>query len=169
MTDADYFGLLGVERRWRLDRGALERNYLERSQASHPDGFIGQDSGTQRAAMERSSQLNQGYRILRDPVLRAEYLVKLGGTDLDSSDPRTGAPKPSQAFLIEMIDLRERLAEGDVAAVREEIEARAEQALDAGIAALDRGEVAEAARELVARRYFQRFLDEVDASEERPT
>ena len=167
MTDADYFGLLGLERRWRLDRGALERSYLERSQASHPDGFIGQDSGVQRAAMERSSQLNQGYRILRDPVLRAEYLVKLGGIDLDSSDPRTGAPRPTQEFLIEMIELRERLAEGEAAAVREEIEARAEQSLDAGIAALARGEVAVAARELVARRYFQRFLDEVDASEER--
>ena len=170
MTDADYFGLLGLERRWRLDRGALERSYLERSQASHPDGFIGQDSGVQRAAMERSSQLNQAHRTLRDPVLRAEYLVKLGGVDLDSSDPRTGAPRPSQDFLIEMIELRERLAEGEAAAVREEIEARAEQSLDAaGVAALDRGAVAVAARELVARRYFQRFLDEVDASEERRT
>jgi molecular chaperone HscB len=169
MTDADYFGLLGLERRWQLDRGALERNYLERSQASHPDGFIGQDSATQRAAMERSSQLNQGYRTLRDPVLRAEYLVKLGGIDLDSSDPRTGAPRPSKDFLIEMIELRERLAEGDVAAVQGEIEARAEQALDAGIAALDRTDIAAAARELVARRYFQRFLDEVEAGEERRT
>ena len=169
MTDADYFGLLGLERRWQLDRGALEGNYLERSKASHPDGFVGQDSGAQRAAMERSSQLNQGYRTLRDPVLRAEYLVKLGGIDLDSSDPRTGAPRPGQDFLIEMIDLRERLAEGDLAAVQGEIEARTEMALDAGIAALDRGDVAVAARELVARRYFQRFLDEVDASEERRT
>jgi len=169
MTDADYFGLLGLERRWPLDRAALERSYLERSQASHPDGFVGQDSGTQRAAMERSSQLNQGYRILRDPVLRAEYLVKLGGIDLDSSDPRTGAPRPGQDFLIEMIELRERLAEGDVSAVQGEIEARAEQSLDAGIAALDRGDITVAARELVARRYFQRFLDEVDASEERGT
>lgn len=169
MTDVDYFGLLGLERRWQLDRAALERSYLERSQASHPDGFVGQDSATQRAAMERSSQLNQGYRILRDPVLRAEYLVKLGGIDLDSSDPRTGAPRPGQDFLIEMIELRERLAEGDVSAVRDEIEVRAEQSLDAGIAALDKGDVAVAARELVARRYFQRFLDEVDASEERRT
>jgi hypothetical protein len=71
--------------------------------------------------------------------------------------------------LIEMIELRERLAEGDVAAVQGEIEARAEQALDAGIAALDRTDIAAAARELVARRYFQRFLDEVEAGEERRT
>lgn len=167
MTDADYFGLLGQDRRWDIDRAALERSYLERSQATHPDGFVGQDSATQRAAMERSSALNSAYRTLRDPVLRAEYLVKLGGVDLDSSDPRTGAPKPGQEFLLEMIDLRERLADGDVPAVRGEIEARADRALDAAIAALGRGEVADAARELVARRYFQRFLDEVDAIEER--
>jgi molecular chaperone HscB len=113
--------------------------------------------------MERSSQINAGYRVLRDPVLRAEYLIKLGGVDLDSSDPRTGAPHPTQAFLIEMIELRERLAEGQVEGLREEVEARADAALDAAIAALDRGEVRGAAEQLVARRYFQRFMDEVDA------
>ena len=163
MTDADYFGLFGLERRWRVDRGEVERRYLELSQQHHPDNAVGQSAGVQRAAMERSSQINAGYRVLRDPVQRAEYLVKLGGVDLDSSDPRTGAPHPTQAFLIEMIELRERLSEGQVEGLREEVEARADAALDAAIAALDGGEVRVAAEHLVARRYFQRFMDEVDA------
>ena len=49
--------------------------------------------------------------MLRDGVRRAEYLVKLGGVDLDSSDPQSGAPHLTQAFLIEMIERRERLDE----------------------------------------------------------
>ena len=41
----------------------------------------------------------------------------------------------------------------------------ADQAFDEAIVALDRADIVTAARELVARRYYQRFLDEVDAGE----
>ncbi|HEY0137991.1 MAG TPA: Fe-S protein assembly co-chaperone HscB [Nannocystis sp.] len=161
MTDADYFALLGLDRRWQVDRSALERSYLERSRQAHPDAFVGQGAAAQRSALEASSRLNTAYSVLRDPVRRAEYLVKLGGVDLDSSDPVRGSPQPSQSFLIQMIELRERLAEDDTDAIRDEIEARAEQAFDEAVAALERNDIPVAARELVARRYYQRFLDEV--------
>ncbi len=161
MADADYFALLGLARRWQVDRSALERSYLERSRATHPDAFVGKSAAAQRTALEASSRLNTAYSVLRDPVRRAEYLVKLGGVDLDSSDPVRGSPQPSQSFLIQMIELRERLAEDDTDAIRDEIEARAEQAFDEAVAALERNDIPMAARELVARRYYQRFLDEV--------
>jgi molecular chaperone HscB len=164
MTETDHFELFGLERRWRVDRDAVERRYLELSQQHHHDHAVGQSTAAQRAAMEQSSRINAAYRVLRDPVQRAEYLIKLGGVDLDSSDPQTGAPHPTQEFLIEMIDLRERLADGQAEQLRDDVEARADAALDAAIAALDRGEVRPAAEQLVARRYFQRFLDEVNAS-----
>lgn len=165
MSDSDYFELLGLARRWQVDRNLLERNYLERSREAHPDAFVGKGAAAQRAAVELSSRINTAYRVLRDPILRAEYLVKQGGIDLDSNDPQHGAPTPSQAFLIQMIELRERLSEDGSAEVREEIEARTDQAFDEALAALGRGDNVTAARELVARRYYQRFLDEVDAVE----
>ena len=122
-------------------------------------------AAAQRAALELSSRINAAYRVVRDPILHAEYLVKLSGIDLDSNDPIQGAPTPTQAFLIQMIELRERLSEEGSAEVRDEIEARADQAFDEAIVALDRADIVTAARELVARRYYQRFLDEVDAGE----
>lgn len=165
MTDSDYFELLGLSRRWQVDRNLLERNYLERSREAHPDAFVSKGAAAQRAALELSSRINAAYRVIRDPILRAEYLVKLSGIDLDSNDPIQGAPTPTQAFLIQMIELRERLSEEGSAEVRDEIEARADQAFDEAIVALDRADIVTAARELVARRYYQRFLDEVDAGE----
>jgi molecular chaperone HscB len=165
MSDSDYFELLGLARRWQVDRNLLERNYLQRSREAHPDAFVGKGSAAQRAAVELSSRINAAYRVLRDPILRAEYIVKQGGIDLDSNDPQHGAPTPSQSFLIQMIELRERLSEDGSAEVREEIEARTDQAFDEAIAALGRADIVTAARELVARRYYQRFLDEVDAVE----
>ena len=85
-------------------------------------------------------------------------------------DPETGAPRPTQAFLIEMIELREQLEEarGDDDAVdelRDAIETRAGGALDDAIAALGRGETPAAARALVVHRYLRRFLEEVDGDD----
>jgi molecular chaperone HscB len=170
----DHFARLGLERRWAIDRNALEDGYLARSRVAHPDRFATADSATRRNAVESSSALNQAYRTLRDGVARAEYLVKLGGIDLDSSDPQTGAPHPEQAFLIEMIDRRERLAElrelsgragaDALAALREEVEGEIDEVFDGAVAALDADDVRAAAATLVHRRYLARFLDEIDSA-----
>lgn len=164
----DHFARLGLERGFTIDRDALERAYLERSRRYHPDRHVGADSATRRAAVEHSSALNQGYRSLRDPVERAEYLVKLGGLDLDSSDAQTGAPHPEQSFLIEMIDRRERLEElreaGEDALdqLRDEVEAELDAVFDRAVAALAGADMRAAAAALVHRRYLQRFISEID-------
>ncbi|WP_434417575.1 Fe-S protein assembly co-chaperone HscB [Nannocystis pusilla] len=166
-VDTDPFALFDLPRRHAASRDAIEQRYLELSRAAHPDNVVGEGTAARRAAVERASAVNAAYRVLRDPVLRAEALVKLGGIDLDSTDPERGAPHPTQAFLLEMIDLRERLDDGGpdgVAALRDDVEARCDAALDAAVDALDAGEVRRAAEHLVARRYFQRFLDETDSS-----
>lgn len=163
----DHFARFGLARRWQLDRDALEDRYLEVSQRVHPDRHANADAATRRAALEHSAALNEGYAILRDGVRRAEYLVKLGGIDLDSSDPQTGAPHPEQSFLIEMIERREQLDDATQDALgelRDEVEAELEATLDRAIAALQLGDVRAAAAALVHRRYLQRFLTEIDTA-----
>jgi len=118
--------------------------------------------------MERSAALNEGYRVLRDPVRRAEYLCALRGVDVDSSDPKTGAPAMDQAFLMEMIERREEIeqARGAGADALEQLRARVDdeldEALDEAVVQLEQERVAEAARALVRRRYLQRIVDEID-------
>jgi molecular chaperone HscB len=149
-----------------IDRDALERNYLERASRAHPDRVVGASSEARRAAMEDSAAINAAYRVLREPVARAEYLVALSGIDLDSNDRQTGAPHPEQAFLIGMIDRREQLADASteqLASLREGVESELDEHFDAALAALQAGDAAKAALELVHRRYLQRFLDEIDA------
>lgn len=161
----DHFARLGLARAWQLDRDALERNYLAGARVVHPDRFASSDSATRRLAMEHSAALNEAYRVLRDPVLRAEYLVELAGIDLDSSDKQSGAPHPSQAFLIEMIELREQLEDaqpGQLDALHEQVEERLDESLSAALAALDADRPRDAAIALVHRRYLQRFIDEVE-------
>jgi molecular chaperone HscB len=165
----DHFETFGLPRQWQLDRTDLEQRYLELSRTVHPDRFV--DTTEKRVAMERAATVNEGYRTLRDPVKRAEFLVALGGIDLDSSDADRGAPKMDAAFLADMIERREELAEqrarGPAAleGMRENVESAAAGALAEAVQLLERGDVPGAARRLVARRYFARLLDEIDASE----
>ncbi len=166
LADIDPFELFDLPRQHNVARELVESRYRELSKAAHPDNVVSESVGERRRAVEQASKINAAYRALRDPVLRAEALVRLAGVDLDSSDPLHGAPHPTQAFLHEMIDLRERLEDGGPAglpALQAEIEARAERALDAAVAALGAGDVRAAAEHLVARRYFQRFLEETEA------
>ncbi len=164
----DHFTVLGQRRGYGIDRDALESAYLERAAAAHPDRVANGSSGEKRRAMEISSAVNEAYRVLRHPVRRAEYLVKLGGIDLDSSDPQTGAPKMPQTFLIEMIERRETLdaakAQGPAALddVRETVESELDDVLDDAVESLEAGDIPAAAQRLVTRRYLQRLLDEVE-------
>lgn len=165
---ADHFSRLGLPRRHGLDREAIEQAYLQRAPKVHPDRFVGAPPGQRRAAMEHSAALNEGYRVIRDPVRRAEYLCKLAGIDVDSSDPQAGAPAMDQAFLVEMIERREQVDEAQQAGtaaleqLRARVEDEREDAFDAAVEALEAERIPEAARSLVVRRYLQRLVDEID-------
>ncbi len=165
----DHFARLGLKPSVDVDRESLESNYLERSVAAHPDRHQAAGDAAQRLAMEHASALNVAYKTLRAPVGRAEYLVKMGGIDLDSSDVVGGAPKPDQAFLFEMIERREALDEA-AAAGEEALEDMRDGLADESGAVLRRaqqalrdGAVADAARELVTHRYLKRLDEEIEA------
>jgi molecular chaperone HscB len=167
VSTPDHFATLGLPVGYDIDRAVLEQSYLALQQAHHPDRAVGGSSSEQRAAVEKSAALNEGYRVLRDPVRRAEYLCKLGGVDLDSNE---GAPKMDQAFLVEMIERREQLQEATRAAqldaLREDVAGQLDVALDDAVAGLRAGKIDVAARALVRRRYLQRLVDEIDARAE---
>jgi molecular chaperone HscB len=156
-----------MERRFEIDAEVLEREYLTRAVAVHPDRVATGTARDKREAMERAAEVNEAYRTLRDPVRRAEYLVRLGGIDLDSSDAVGGAPAMDQAFLVDMIERREAVAQaqegGGLDDLRARVEDELDDVLDDAVDKLKAGDLAGAARGLVARRYLQRLVDEMDS------
>ena len=103
MSD-DYFHRLGLPRRFALDAGELERAYLARSRAVHPDFHLAGSSADLNASLELSAAVNEAYNTLRDPFARAEHLLALEGgpTAAEHRDM-------PMAFLAEMLDLREQI------------------------------------------------------------
>jgi len=79
----DYFTFFGFPRKLNVDVAQLEREFYQLSRKLHPDLFSRADAREQEWSLEQSSQLNDAYRTLRDPIKRTEYLLRLEGVELE--------------------------------------------------------------------------------------
>ena len=178
----DRFATLGLPRKFEVDLGAAEAAYKDLSRQFHPDRFAKADPRARKASLARTVQINDAWRSLKDPLRRAEYLLELagyalGGGEKSAAMAATRKVSAPPTFLMEIMELRDELAEaqraGDavkVAFMSEEIRGRAAVAMKTIGTALEGStpeRFDEAARALMTLRYYQRFLDEVQAHEAR--
>lgn len=125
----DYFELFRLPRRYRIDLDELEKKFLAIARNVHPDFFAGESPDMRQLAVQLSAELNEGYRVLKDPVLRAGYLLEEFGGSAAAED-RSVPP----SVLSEVIMLREELEEAGsdqaaVASVRDRVLARRSEIL----------------------------------------
>ena len=114
---ADPFDTLGVLPEFDVDLGALEKRYRDLSRVLHPDRHVAGLAGERRIALGKAVEVNEAWRILRDPLRRAEALLRRRGSEV--GEGAQGEVDPS--FLMDMLEQREELSEarrkGDAAAV----------------------------------------------------
>jgi molecular chaperone HscB len=79
----NYFAQFDLPRHLSIDTAALEKAFYAQSRKLHPDRFASRPLAEQEAALAASSQLNDAYRTLRDPIARTEYLLALEGIQLE--------------------------------------------------------------------------------------
>ena len=79
----DYFTFFGLPRKLTVDVPNLEREFYQLSRKLHPDLYSGADAREQEWSLEQSSQLNDAYRTLKEPIKRTEYLLRLEGVELE--------------------------------------------------------------------------------------
>ena len=165
----DLFALLGLAPAFDLDLAALERAYFEKSKELHPDRFATAPAGERVAALTRARALNDAYKTLKKPVARAEYLLAQRGVviaDNERIDPALGA-----AFLMEILELREELAEARaggkldvVTAKQTAMKARRTAVLATLPALFAAGDLVAVKNQLIVLRYLDRYLEECDAA-----
>src|SRR3954469_17524249 len=105
MTDP--FETLGVEPRFDLDLRAVEQRHRDLSKALHPDRYAGAPATERRLSLSRAIDVNEAFRVLRDPIRRAEALVRRAGVAVGE----TAEHKASPDLLLEIIEAREALSE----------------------------------------------------------
>ena len=79
----DYFTFFGLPRKLNVDVPNLEREFYQLSRKLHPDLYSGADAREQEWSLEQSSQLNDAYRTLKEPIKRTQYLLRLEGVELE--------------------------------------------------------------------------------------
>jgi len=164
-SSSDAFALLGLPARFDLDAGAIEAAFFERTKDLHPDRFATAPAAERVAALSRSRALNDAYQTVKKPVPRAEYLLARAGVKIGDNEQL--APE----FLMDVLELREELAEARVAGRTPEVErlraamaARRRAAVDRLPELFDREELAEIKQQLIVLRYLDRYLEECDAA-----
>lgn len=145
---ADYFSFFGLPRKLKLDPVNLEQRFHQLSWKLHPDNFVRASESERNLSLERSSQLNDAYRTLREPVSRVEYLLANSGTRKEGEHKQQAPPE----LLAEVFELNESL---------DELRAVREDAREQGGDESARAEITQRLREASAD--FEEKLSEVDA------
>ena len=114
----DYFALFGLPRRYALDEGALEAAWHELQGRVHPDRHAHLSDFEKRRSMQWATRVNEGFRVLRKPLARAQYLLELAGVDA-ALETNTAM---SAEFLMEQMEWREAVEEARAAGEVGELE-----------------------------------------------
>ena len=163
-----HFELFGLAPAFAVDTVRLDEAYRRIQAEVHPDRYAGAGDAERRASMQMTTQVNEAYRTLKNPVRRATYLLGLQGVDAGFE---TDTAMPAD-FLLRQIELREELeaaldaraldALGDrLAGERRAIEAELRTRIDAD---RDYAAARSLVRELI---FFERLAEEVDAAYDR--
>ncbi len=119
---ADYFAVFGISLQLALDLPELQRQFYVLSKQHHPDRFARASADEQRYALDFTSLLNDAWRVFRDPVARAEYVLKLLG--YDTADSRTNTvPAELLEEVFELNMALEEARDGDSGARKQVAEA----------------------------------------------
>src|SRR3984957_1705878 len=104
---ADYFAFLGLPQKLTVDLATLEQRFHSLSWKLHPDHFARASESERQLSLDLSSQLNDAYRTLRNPVARVEYLLSLSGMRKEGQKKQQAPPE----LLEEVFELNESLDE----------------------------------------------------------
>ena len=124
---SDYFAMFEMPRKLWIEMGTLEQKFLQLSWKLHPDNFVNATAEEREISLKRSSELNDAYRTLREPVARVEYLLAIEGARKEGHTRQQAPPE----LLEEVFELNESLDElreakasgGDTASLKQRLDA----------------------------------------------
>jgi molecular chaperone HscB len=165
-----YFEAFGLEARLQIDLDDLQQRFYRLSREFHPDRFTRKPVAEQQMALERTSLLNDGIRVLKDPVRRAEYVLKHHGFDIGEQRSKDVPPE----LLEEVFELNEALEESDTAqlagfqkrfaAMLTESDAQLHQRFAAYDSSQSRDDLAAIRAILNRRRYIENLVTKIQSA-----
>jgi len=105
-----------------IDAKDLEKKFYALSRKLHPDLFARKSAQEQADALDASAVLNDGYRVLRDPIARALYVLKQEGLDIGEQGSKDVPPELLEEVFELNMALEDEDAKDEVLAARTRFE-----------------------------------------------
>ncbi|PLB44760.1 Co-chaperone Hsc20 [Aspergillus steynii IBT 23096] len=143
-----------------ISLGDLRREFLQLQNVSHPDKYPPGEA--KRRAEAFSTLINEAYRTLADPLLRAQYLLReMHGIDVTAEDGAAKHALDAQT-LMEVMEVQETIeevsadpnAEAKIAELKKENAVRVESGVRELAGAFDREDIETARTECVRLRFW---------------
>ncbi len=103
----NHFALFGLAQTFTQDVRDIEARYRVLVAECHPDRSAAGDEAAKRLALQASTQVNEAWQTLKNPLARARYLLKLNGVD---TQEETNTAMPID-FLMNQMQWREAIEE----------------------------------------------------------
>ncbi|KDP36082.1 hypothetical protein JCGZ_08726 [Jatropha curcas] len=102
----DYFQIFWLEKKYEIKDENLEGKYKDWQKKLHPDLVHSKSQKEREFAAEQSARIIDAYRTLSNPRLRAIYILKLEGVDVNEEETIT-----EPQLLAEIMEIREAVEE----------------------------------------------------------
>lgn len=157
--NSDYFSLFNLPVRFDVDLEALDRTYKAMQRQLHPDRFSNKSEVEQRFSLSHAARLNEAYSILKDPYLRALYLLRRQGQKVDEEGETITDPE----LLTQVLETREAIAmassEEELRAIERRVSEQSKQIEQQLASAFSRGDL-DAARAATRHLSYLRRITE---------
>ena len=120
---SDYFIFFGLPRKLNIDVEKLQHHFYDLSRLLHPDKYSRKSERERGYSTTATAVLNDGWRTLKNPVTRAEYLLSQEGLEIAEQRSKDVPPE----LLEEVFELNmalEELRGGELSAKAELVAAK---------------------------------------------
>ena len=100
------FALFDLPVAFQVDSVLLNERYLALQKSLHPDNFSAASALEQRLAMQKSAEINDALRILKDPIARADSIIALNTGEQENPEEKSNK---DIGFLMQQMEWRETL------------------------------------------------------------
>ncbi|CAA9957581.1 hypothetical protein P3342_001413 [Pyrenophora teres f. teres] len=143
-----------------IDVKALKKEFLKLQSTAHPD--VHQQADKKRAEAH-SAQINEAYKTLQNPLLRAQYLLSLRGEELQDESAKVD----DMDLLLEVMETREMVEEaewenGSLKELWEKNEKRIKKSVKAIDRAFKKDNLEAAKEEAVKLRYWVNIKETIE-------
>ena len=164
------FALFDLPVSFQLDQDLLATRYLALQKSLHPDNFSAASAQEQRLAIQKSAEINDALRTLKDPISRADSIIAIHTGEVENVEEKSSK---DISFLMQQMEWRETLENiennkdsDELTAFTKDIERTRRAILDELSTALD-AQQWDIAREITDKlRFIKKLQAEIERVEE---